>query len=594
MPKAENAKEKAKPKDSKQSSAKKEKPVVKAAKVELSQKLKDDVYKYALFNAVKFNGKANPGALMGKILGENAEFRDKTHALLAELKIIVDEVNKMDVVKQTEKLIKIAPELLEKKEIKERELQDLPHAQKGNFVTRMPPEPSKYNHIGHALSFLINYMYAKKYEGKCVLRFDDTNPEKCASVYVDAMTSDVIDYLDIKPDRVVFASDDMPKMYELAEKLIHSEEAYVCFCDRDSMQKKRHDGIECDCRKKSPEQNLADWEKMKKGLFKEGECVLRLAIDMQALNHVMRDPVIFRLVYAEHYRQKNKYKVWPMYDFESSVEEELCGITHIMRSAEFGTMRVELQDYIKDLLKLKKQVVLQYGRFNIAGATTQGREVKQLIDDKKVIGWDDPRLVTLRALKRRGFVKQMYYDLVKEIGLNPSQINLDWKLLYSINRKILDPICSRYFFVSVPHKIKIEGAPKQDVELHLHPDKKEGGRKFKTAEEFYIEKADFDEMKDGELYRLMDCLNFRKSKGKFVFDSVEYEKYKDKGKKIIHWLPADQTVPVSVFMPDATTVKGLAEPGIKSLKTNDVIQFERFGFCRMDDASKLSFWYTHK
>jgi glutamyl-tRNA synthetase len=560
----------------------------------MEQKVKDAIFKYALQNAVKFKGKANPGAIIGRILGEFAELRGKTKEVMGEIKKIIEEVNEIDLPEQVKKLQEIAPELLEKKEAEEKGLPDLPKAQKGDFVTRIPPEPSKYNHLGHALTFLLNYMYAKKYEGKCNLRFEDTNPLKATQEYVDAMKSDVLEYLDIKPDKISFISDDLEKIYKYAEKLIKSGDAYVCKCDRDKMQDLRHKGEACECRSSEAKDNMLEWESMKKGKYKEGQVSLRLMIDMQAENQVLRDPVIFRIINAEHYKHKNKYKVWPMYDFAGSIEEHLGGTTHILRSAEYGKMREELQNYIKDILKLDKQVVIQYGRFNVIGAVTQGREIRKMIEDKKVMGWDDPRLVTLKALKRRGIVKEMYYELVHEVGLSAVQTNIDWKMISAINRRILDPTAHRYFFMKNPVKIKIENAPEQDIELNLHPETHKGGRKFKVKDEFFIEKADLEAFEEGKLYRLMDCVNFRKESGKFVFDSAEYEKYKEKGAKIMHWLPADQTVKAEVLMPDAETVKGIAEPGIKKVKEGDVIQFERFGFCRLDDKKKLKFWYTHK
>ena len=560
----------------------------------MNQKVKDAIFKYALQNAVKFKGKANPGAIIGRILGEFSDLREKTNEVMDEIKRIVDEVNATDPVEQIKKLQELSPDFFTKRETKEKRLPDLPKAQKGEVVTRIPPEPSKYNHIGHALTFIINYLYAKKYEGKCVLRFEDTNPLKSEQEYVDAMKSDVLDYLDIKPDKTVYVSDDLEKMYRLVEKLIKSGHAYVCFCSRDLMQDNRHKGIACACRDADSAKNKTEWENMVKGKYKEGQCSLRLKIDMHADNQVMRDPVVFRIIDTEHYRQKKKYKVWPMYDFAGPCEEEWNGTTHILRSAEFGTMRAELQNFIKDLFKFRKQPIIQYGRFNVVGAVTQGREIRQMIEEGKVAGWDDPRLVTLKALKRRGFVKEMFYELALEVGLSPVQTNIDWKMISAINRRILDPKAYRYFFINEPVKIRIKGAPEQDIELNLHPDNKKGGRKFRTGEEFLIEKTDLEQLSENALYRLMDCLNFRKKGNGFESDSLEYEKYRESGKKIMHWLPAGQAVDVEILMPDASVLKGIAEPGVKKIKQDTVIQFERFGFCRLDDKKRLRFWFTHK
>ncbi len=167
---------------------------------------------------------------------------------------------------------------------------------------------------------------------------------------------DGLDYIGIKPDEIRFASDDMELLYSYAERLIDENKAYVCFCDRDKIAKLRAEGKECGCREKNSGNNKEEWRKMLEGKYQEGECVLRLKGDMKSKNFVMRDPVIFRIIKQNHFRQKNKYVVWPMYDFENSIEDSIMGITHILRSNEFGNMRIELQNYIKDLLKLSKQI----------------------------------------------------------------------------------------------------------------------------------------------------------------------------------------------------------------------------------------------
>ena len=560
--------------------------------------LKDNILKYALQNAVKFNGKANPGAIVGKLLKEDSNLKSKIKEISKDIQKTVKDVNKLSLDEQKAKLKKIAPEMLEKKKAEKKGLPELKNAVMGKVVTRIPPEPSKYNHIGHALSFLLNYLYAKKYKGKSVLRFEDTNPTASKQEYVDAMKKDVLEYLGIKPDKTVYVSDDMPRFYKLAEDLIKRSEAYVCFCDREKMQDLRHKGKECECRKNSAEKNLEEWKNMLSKKYKEGECVLRLKIDLESGNHVMRDPVIFRIIYAEHYRQKEKYCIWPLYDFENAIEEEFCGITHILRSSEFGKMRVELQDYIKDLFGFKKQEVIQYGRFNVVGAITQGREIRQLITDKKVIGWDDPRLVTLRALKRRGIVPEMFYELALKVGLSKTQTNIDWTVISSINRKILDQDSDRYFFIDEPKEITVKDTPEMQIKINLHPEHNERGtRNLKTNEKFYISKKDFKELKQGKLYRFMHAFNFKKQKNEFVFDSKELEKYKQHGEKIMHWLPKDENlVSVEVLMPDAKIIKGIAEPSVKNIKINEVVQFERFGFCKLDsiEKDKLVFWFTHE
>jgi glutamyl-tRNA synthetase len=360
------------------------------------------------------------------------------------------------------------------------------------------------------------------------------------------------------------------------------------------------DMTECSCRNKDHNTVKKEWENMKAGKYEEGELALRLKIDMTHKNAVMRDPVIFRLSYTPHYRQGTKYKVWPMYDFENSIEEGLLRVTHVLRSNEFET-RIELQNYIRDLFGLPNPTIRQYARFNITGAVTQGRDIRNLIESGEYIGWDDPRLVTLRALKRRGIVKEAYYELAKIIGMSKAVSNLDFSVIESVNRKLLDESALRFFFIDNPVEIEIEKCPEQEIEMHVHPDKKiqektKGKRLFRTKSKFYVSKKDFEHMKNNELIRLMDCMNFKKENGKFIFDSIEYESYKDRGKQIIHWLPKDETIEIEIVMPDNTKIRGLAEKNISMLKVDDVIQFERFGFCRLDkkENGNYIFWYTHK
>ncbi len=577
---------------------------------EIKQDLEQEILKLALQNALKYEGKANPSSLAGRLLSVYAEYRAKKDDLMKIINKVADKVNRMPIKEQEILLKEIAPETAkteehnkinakDKSEHKEKkELPKLKNAQIGNVITRMPPEPSKYNHIGHAMSFLLNYLYAKKYEGKCILRFDDTNPEKSKQEYVDAMIEDCCNYLELKPDKIIFASDEMEKFYKSAEDLIEREEAYVCFCEQEKMRENRHNGTECEHRKQSKTVAKKHWDNMTNGSYNHGECVLRLKIDMQSPNHVMRDPVIFRVSNAVHYRQKLKYKAWPMYDFESPLEDEWCNISHVLRSNEFGEMRIELQKYLLGLFGYKEPEVKQYGRVTVRGATTQGREIREGIANGTYTGWDDVRLVTLKSLRRRGIQKETFYDLALEVGLSPTQTPVDWTLISSLNRKYLDERCNRHFFVAEPVEIVVENAPDLDIELNLHPHHRKGGRKFMTAGRFIVSKTDFNDFRKGEIIRLMDCLNFvtdidANGKKRFLFHSRTHKEWKEyKGKKIIHYLPLNElNVRTKILMPDATYAEGYAEPLVRNLKIGEIIQFERFGFCVKE---KEQFVYSHK
>ena len=561
-------------------------------------KLKERIEAHTLANAIKYDGKANPNNVLPKIIAEFPETKQDIAKLKEQIEETVATINNFSLEEQKQRIAILAPELLEKKQVKEKNLPPLPNAVDGSVVTRIPPEPSKYNHLGHAMSFLINAIYAERYHGRTVLRFEDTNPEKVNEEFVESMLYDIQEYLGIKPGAIRFVADDMEQLYAYAEHLITAGGAYMCFCDRERMQQYRQECIACACRDNTTAHHIAEWQKFKDGKYMNGECILRFKGDMQSQNTVLRDPVLYRAVKTPHYRLGDKYKVWPMYDFYNPIEDSLCEITHILRSNEFE-LRVPLHQQIKKFLGLSDQHVLQYGRINITGATTQGREIRALIETGEYIGWDDPRLVTLKALKRRGIKKEAYYELVKTLGLSPYQINLDFTMLAAANRKFIEN-ANRYSFIHDPVQITISGVSeeKREVILNLHPERK-GGRPLTTTNKILVSPEDNAQFMQKRV-RLMGNLTFEEKNNEHLF--LHYEQTKGGYDMIINWLPAehDQIVSVEIMMPDATIQKGYAEKNIASVNVDDIIQFERFGFCRLDAIEKTNdnivykFWYTHK
>jgi glutamyl-tRNA synthetase len=555
--------------------------------------LKTRIEAHALANALKYDGKANPGNVLPKVIGEFPEVKKDIPGVRKQIDEMVAKVNAMSLDAQRARLEEIAPELLEKKEKKERDLPPLPNAVDGKVVTRIPPEPSKYNHLGHALTFLLNSTYAERYHGKVILRFEDANPDKVSQEFVDMMLDDITNYLGIKPAAIRFVSDDMPTLQDYARKLIAAEGAYMCFCDREIMAKGREEGTECEHRQQSADENLKLFEEFLAGKWQKGEAVLRFRGDMQSQNTVLRDPVLWRSNTSPHFRQGTKYKVWPTYDFYSGPEEALSGVTHVLRSNEFD-LRVELQQLIKQRLGLPDQEVLQYGRFNVTGTTTQGREIRALIASGNYLGWDDPRLATLKALKRRGIKREAFQELLKTIGLSPYPINLDFTMLAAANRKFIENV-DRYSFVADPKELVIDGAQQKEIELDSHPDRK-GGRPVRVAGRVFVSNEDHMAIA-GKKVRLMGLATVADD-GKGNWSIVTYEQVRKGHDVIVNWVSAEngEYVPVQVMMPDATLKTGLAEKNIARLKVDDIIQFERFGFCRLDavEDGVWKFWFTHK
>ncbi len=547
----------------------------------------------AVLNALE-HGKANEKAVLSKLLGAIPELRRDIPLARSIIQRAVERVNKLS----EAELENLARELNVslKKEKKEKTLPPLPGAEDGRVVTRMPPEPSKYPHLGHALSFLINYMYAEMYRGKCILRFEDTNPEKASQEYVDATIDGVVRYLGLKPSKTIFVSDNIPRYYEHADQLVERGLAYVCHCPPEKTRELRNKGLECECRSRSVEENRSGWEAMKKGEKREGECVLRLKIDMNHKNYAMRDPVIFRIVEKEHYRQGDRYKAWPLYDFENALEDHFCGVTHVLRSDEFGTFRIELQNWIRAQFGYPDPYVRQYGRFNLVGFETSGRKIREGIEKGLYSGWDDPRLVTLKALERRGIAPETFRELVLRAGLSKSHTNIDWTIVASINRRIVDKRADRFFMVREPIEVTIEGAPEKTVRIKKNPSNPAAGfRELPAGPRVYIEREDYEALEEGTLNRLMDYVNFEKKGDRLVFvseDFMEYKKRRD-GRNI-HWIPVGFEENARILMDNGEWIDVLVERNAKSVEKGAVIQFERFGFARREPSPGLEFCFGHK
>jgi len=543
--------------------------------------------KHALLNAIQHDGKASAQAVLGKIISENPKVRDEIKKIIPEIKKIVIKINSLSQKEQEKKMIELGISL-EKKTEEKRELPELPNAKTGEVITAFPPEPSKYPHIGHAKAAIINYLYAKKYKGKFIIRFEDTNPELSKKEYYGAII-DGLKWLGIKWDKLDYVSNHISKYYQATEKLIKENKAYVCICKQDDIKKNRRFMIECKCRKNSVDKNLELWKKLLT-VFKEGEASVRLKISMEHKNALMRDPTIMRVLEYTHPRVGKKYRVWPMYDFATALMDSWGGVTHRIRSKEFE-LRTELQQFIQKSLDLKSPYITEIARFNLKGVPSSGRQIRDMIKNKELTGWDDPRLTTLMALRRRGFVPEGIKKFLVSTGVSKAESTLTWDMLESFNRSVIDSKCNRYFAVFNPIQIKIKNAsPIKKVRVHLHPDyPKRGFRQIPiNIDKILISREDFEKYK-GKKVRLIGLFNIKlDEKAEFVSKEVVMEMPK------IQWV-SEKNVKVSVLMPDGTEKSGFAEPEVKKLKIDERIQFMRFGFCRLDKKKPdLLFYFTHK
>jgi glutamyl-tRNA synthetase len=455
-------------------------------------------------------------------------------------------------------------------------------------------------HIGHACTISSSSEYCRIYNGKLILRIEDTNPENIYEPAYGMLPEDGNWITKDNIAKVVIQSDRLGVYYDYAEKLVDKGQAYVCTCDPDHFKELVFEKKECPCRSLSVKEQHERYDKMF-GEYKPGEAVLRLKTDIKHKNPAMRDFPLMRINDHVHPRQGTKFRVWPLMNFSVFVDDVESKMTHIIRAKDHMD-NAKKQEWLYNYFNEPIPESLFVGRINFTDLRISCSETKKLIEEGKYEDWSDIRLPFLVALKRRGYQPDAFIKYAMDFGISQNDKTVSkeefFKALNHHNKEVLDTITNRYFFVAEPKEITIEGAPSQEVEINLHPDNPEKGkRKFKTNDKFFISEEDYKSIKAGELIRLMDCLNFVKKGKKFVFDSVEYEKYKEKGKRIIHWLPVSKDlVDVNLLMEDKTLRTGLAEHLVSKLKQNDIIQFERMGFCRLDkiDKKKFVFWYGHR
>ena len=558
--------------------------------------LKKKILKYALQNAIKFDGNANQGAVIGKILAEEPELKAKIKEISKDISEVIKEVNKLKVDEQTKKLKAIAPELLEKsRHEKKSQIKELKNTK--DMIMRFEPSPSGPLHIGHAYVLSLNSEYCRKYNGKLILRISDTNPD---NIYEPAykMIEEEARWITKNNISEVFIQSDRVKIYyEYMENLIELEKVYICTCNQEKFKELISNSMPCPCRELPKEEQKERWKNMFTK-YKKGDAVARCKTDIYDKNPAMRDFPIFRINESEHPRHGKKVRVWPLMNMAVMADDIEMKITHVIRAKDHVD-NAKRQEIMYNYLMKEFPDALFVGRINFENMSLSTTEIKEGIKNKKYNGWDDIRLPTLAALRRRGFAPDslIKYSLDVGVTLNDKLVTKEefFKSINAFNREVIDGSSFRYFFIENPKKIKIENAPEQDIELDLHPDKRKKGRKFNSKEIFYVTNEDFKNFKNNKLYRLMDCLNFIKKENKFVFDSLDYKKFKDKGEKIIHWLPECELINVEVLMPDGTIKKGLGESNLKDLKEGDIIQFERFGFARLDKKrkDKFIFWFTH-
>ncbi|HYB04883.1 MAG TPA: glutamate--tRNA ligase, partial [Nitrososphaerales archaeon] len=560
--------------------------------------------KFAFLNALEHSGKANPNAVIGRILSEHTELRKESSRLKSIVQSVTTSVNQLSPSEQKSRLQKEFPGELEtsvsrKKEIsnadatKKPELPDLPDVLPGGVVTRFPPEPNGYMHIGHAKAALLGFEYARKYRGRFMVRFDDTNPAAEKKEFYGAFIES-LDWLGIKPDQVKNASDDMEKFYHVARQLIEKFSAYVCSCTQEKMRELRGTGLPCEHRSQSAQENFDLWDSMLSGSTAAKQSVLRFVGNMESLNTAMRDPVLFRVVEQPHPLRGMTFRVWPTYDFDGPIEDSLDGITHAMRSKEYE-LRDELYYAILDSAGLRKPRIIEFSRLALKNTTVSKRNLRKLIEEGHVQGWDDPRLPTIAGLKRRGILPEAIREFILSMGISKVESLPTWDLLESINRKLLDPVAKRFFFAGDPVSVEVDEHPRMEVNLRFHPEADFGSRQIETEGSFLISGSDASQLKIGSRFRLIETYNCEVHSRERELIRVR-QVPEEPGEKIskVQWVTPKDSVPFTVMMtgpllldesynPESLKLlKGRIEISAERMKIGEIFQLVRIGFCRLD------------
>ena len=499
--------------------------------------------------------------------------------------------------------------------------------------TRFPPEPNGYLHIGHAKSICLNFGLAKEYKGLCNLRFDDTNPEKEEQEYVESIEEDVAWLGFDWEDRLFYASNYFDQLYNYAIELIKKGKAYVCDLSAEEVRKYRgtltEPGKESPFRGRSTEENLDLFERMKQGEFNDGSRLLRAKIDMTSPNIIMRDPALYRIKRETHHRTSDDWCIYPMYDFAHCISDSIEGITHSICTLEFENNR-PLYDWMLDALEIHHPQQIEFARLNISHTILSKRKLLELVNEKHVTGWDDPRMPTISGLRRRGYTPESIRNFCSTIGVSKMNSIIDLVVLENSLREELNKTAERRMAVLKPIKVIITNYPEdkeEELDAINNPEDPEAGtHKVPFSRELYIERDDFQEIPHKKFHRLSPGKEVRLRYAYFItcqevvkntegevtelhctYDPETRGGDSPDGRKVkgtIHWVSAKHAKDAEVRIYDNLFTKrnpdedadykinlnpnsleilnAKLEPGLAEIAPDVRYQFERLGYFRMD------------
>ena len=553
----------------------------------------------ALSNAIKHQNLPKAGAVLGMVLSAHPELKPQAGLMKGMLADIISEVESLSDEERRTRLHELAPDQFAQaterkvKEKRDASLPDLPGAEHG-VVMRFAPNPSGPLHLGHARAAFLNDAYVKRYGGKYVLRMEDTDPKRVDPLAYEMIAED-ISWMGIGITDIVYQSDRFSLYYDTGRALLEKGHAYVCECESEAFRNLKMQKQACPCRDRDRSENLVMWEKMLDGAYAEGSISVRLKTDMQHPDPAIRDFPLFRVLTSKAHERIDAC-VYPLMNLSVAVDDHALGMTHIIRGKDH-IANTRRQEYIFDYLGWDKPYYYHYGRMGIEGLVLSTSAMREGISSGLYSGWDDPKLGTMRALKRRGILPEAISKTMTEIGVGETDISFSWDNLYAQNKSFVDPVSDRFFFVADPVEMIVSGAEPQQAEAQKFPgDPKRGVRVIPFDRKVLVQRSDLDG--EPHMLRLKDLFNVTPEYGSSPFIGAyagdALADARAAKAPIVQWLPPSACTPCQVHRPEGV-IHGFCEPEVANY-IGKTVQFERTGFVFVDSVCDegIIVYYSHR
>jgi glutamyl-tRNA synthetase len=559
--------------------------------------MREKIRAIASANALEHNGRAEVNSVISKTIGLFPEERKNLKTLIPEIREIVEEVNSLSMDEMRMIVERDFPQLLAPVAKEEKRLPDLPGVGKDGVIMRLAPSPSGPLHIGHARMAILNDEYFRRYGGKLILRIEDTNPANIEPMAYEMIQED-LRWLDVNFTDLVVQSNRFDIYYNEMKRLVEMGKAYVATTPTEEFKEKKQKGIPIKEREDGPEENLERWERMISGDYGKGEAYALVKTDLNHPNPAIRDFIAFRIIDQPHPVTGERYRVYPMMNFSVAIDDYHLGLTHVIRGKDH-IANTEKQKYIFNYMGWKTPYYIHYGKVSIEHSILKTSLIKKGIRNGEFNGWDDPRLGTLLALRKRGFDPRSIRRYYVESGIGDVDTTFSWEIFYSFNRKIIDNSCPRHFFVKDPVSLRFEydGTLKASIPLfpQLSPGSEKKFREYSVGKgEIIISGEDYQKLKSSTA-RLKDLGDFKIGEGEIEYVGNVKEATsnglatKPEKLPIIHWLSGN-AMPFRVAKPDGTIDSGLIEKDVSNY-LGTVHQLERYGYVNI--INEKEGFFTH-